>query len=202
MIGRNGAGKTTLFRLASGIYNPTEGQIEAKIQLCPLFRYGTGMNGQMAVIDNIFLIGAFYGLSVSEVKHKMKDILAFSELENFVYLPVKNLSAGQISRLSFSVFIQNRENFLAFDESTAMADILFQTKMGKYFQEMMADETKTVLMASHDLSELKRYCRTALWLEKGLLVKMGPIHEVIEEYKAFCQKIQSDPPPLPVPAVV
>lgn len=193
VIGRNGAGKSTLFRVMSGIYDPTEGSIEASAPVRPLFRYGTGMNGYMAVLDNIYMLGAFYGLSVSEVRKKIPEILAFSELEKFVYLPVKNLSSGQIGRLSFSVFIQNRENFLAFDESTAMADILYQKKMGEYFKKMMADDSKTVLMASHSVDDLKRYCRTAVWLEKGRIMKAGPVSEVLEEYRSFCAKLPAEP---------
>ncbi len=190
LIGRNGAGKTTLFRLASGIYSPTEGSIEARTPVWPLFRYGTGMNYHMSVCDNIFLIGAFYGLSVEEVKNKMEEILAFSELENFLFLPVKNLSAGQVVRMSFSIFIQNRENFLAFDESAAMADIPFQKKMQAYFGSLMADESKTVLMASHSLDDLKKYCRTAIWLEKGRIIKTGPVNQIADDYKKFCANLE------------
>jgi|GEM_PF-817122 len=186
VIGRNGSGKTTLFRLLSGIYAPTEGTIEAACPVRPLFRYGMGMNPQMTVLDNIFLIGSFYGLSVPDIRNRMETILAFSELDKLAYVPVKNLSAGQIGRLTFSVFIQNQEDFLAFDESTAMADNPFQAKMGSYFSRLMADETKTVLMASHNLNELRRYCKTAIWLESGQIARTGPVDEVASAYEEFC----------------
>lgn len=193
VVGRNGAGKSTLFRVSSGIYDPSEGSIEASAPLRPLFRYGTGMNSHMAVLDNIYILGAFHGLTASEVRKKIPEILAFSELEKFVYLPAKNLSSGQMSRLSFSVFIQSRENFLAFDESTATADLLFQQKMGEYFKKMMNDNSKTVLMASHSLEELKRYCRTAIWLEKGRLIKTGPVEEIIRDYQLYCANLPAEP---------
>ncbi len=188
LIGRNGAGKTTLFRVASGIYKPTEGTVLRHRTLTPLFKYGIGMNPHLAVIDNIYLLGAFYGLSVREVKEKLEAVLAFSELEKFLYLPVKNLSSGQIGRLSFSIFIQSRDTFLAFDETTALADLVFQKKMAEYFRQMMSSE-KTILMASHNLEELKRYCQRAVWLEQGEIRKTGPVQEVIEEYNAFVDSL-------------
>jgi len=184
LIGRNGAGKTTLFRVASGIYQPTEGTVLRSRTLTPLFKYGIGMNPHLAVIDNIYLLGAFYGLTVSGVKKKIEEILAFSELEKFLYLPVKNLSSGQIGRLSFSVFIQSQKAFLAFDETTALADLAFQKKMAEYFRQMMSSEM-TVLMASHNLEELKYYCQRAVWVEQGEIRKIGPVQGVMGEYNAF-----------------
>ena len=183
-VGRNGAGKTTLFRVACGIYLPTEGRVTRKAVLKPLFRYGTGMNPYLAVIDNIYLLGAFYGLSIREVDVKLEEILAFSELEKFLYLPVKNLSAGQIGRLCFSVFIQGRDSFFAFDETTALADLAFQKKMSDYFKRMMGSPEKTVLMAAHNLEELKTHCQRAVWLEAGRVRMDGPCGEVVDAYRS------------------
>lgn len=183
-VGRNGAGKTTLFRVACGIYLPTEGCVTRNAVLKPLFRYGTGMNPYLAVIDNIYLLGAFYGLSVREVDERLEEILVFSELEKFLYLPVKNLSAGQIGRLCFSVFIHGRDNFFAFDETTALADLAFQKKMSEYFKRMMSSPEKTVLMAAHNLEELKIHCQRAIWLEAGSVRMDGPCEEVVAAYRS------------------
>lgn len=189
VIGPNGAGKTTLFRVVCGIYRPTEGCIIRNELLKPLFRYGTGMNPYMAVIDNIYLLGAFYGLSVREVNARLEEILAFSELEKFLYLPVKNLSAGQVGRLCFSVFIQSRDDFFAFDETTALADLSFQKKMSEYFKRMMSSPEKTVLMAAHNLEEIKAYCQRAIWLDEGRVRMDGPCEEVVGAYRASCEGI-------------
>jgi len=186
LVGSNGAGKTTLFRVACGIYHATEGRVVRSAALKPLFRYGTGMNPHLAVIDNIYLLGAFYGLSVREVDARLEEILAFSELEKFLYLPVKNLSAGQVGRLCFSVFIQGRDNFFAFDETTALADLGFQKKMSEYFKRMMRSPEKTVLMAAHNLEELKTHCQRAVWLEAGRVRMDGPCEEVVAAYRASC----------------
>jgi len=188
VIGRNGAGKTTLFRVAVGIYSPTEGTVEKQKPLIPLFKYGIGMNPHLPVIDNIYILGAFYGFSVKEIKMKLPGILSFAELEEFPYMPVRNLSSGQVQRLSFSVFMQTEEPFLAFDESLALADFRFQKKTGDYFKNLM-NSNRTILVASHSLGALRQYCRKAIWLEQGEIVEMGDTNEIINKYEKFCLQI-------------
>ncbi|HNV86591.1 MAG TPA: ATP-binding cassette domain-containing protein [Candidatus Omnitrophota bacterium] len=185
VIGRNGAGKTTLFRIAVGIYSPTEGTIEKRKPLIPLFKYGIGINPHLPVIDNIYIIGAFYGFSVKEIRTKLPEILAFAELEDFPYMPVRNLSSGQAQRLNFSVFMQTDDPFLAFDESLSLADFRFQKKTGQYFRSLMSSN-RTVLMASHSLGALRQYCRKAVWLEQGEIVEIGNAEEIISKYEKFC----------------
>jgi len=191
VIGRNGAGKTTLFRVAAGIYKPTSGRIQQKENVKSLFRYGLGLNAQLSVLDNIYLMGAYYGMLVAEVRKKLDEILDFSELEEFLYAPVKHLSSGQVQRLCFSVFIQSRESFMAFDESTSMADLRFQKKVGMFFDDLFRSD-QTLLLASHNLSDLAARCRHAIWLEKGGLQAYGPTAEVIKGYQDFCDQYEAE----------
>ena len=193
VLGRNGSGKTTLFRVAAGIFRPTSGRVIREKPLVPLFRYGLGLAPDLAVLDNIFLLGAFHGLVAKEVKKKLEAILAFSELEEFLYVPVKKLSSGQVQRLNFSVFMQSETDFLAFDESTALADLEFQLKVSRYFDELMRSG-KTVLMASHDLEFLGASCQKGIWLERGEIRQTGPVREVIRAYQEFCAAEASSAP--------
>jgi len=186
LIGQNGAGKSTLLRVTSGIYKPSSGSIRLKKPLTPLFRYATGLHPYLAVIDNIYILGAYYGLSVFEIGRKLDEILDFAELEELRYLPVKKLSAGQYQRLCFSVFMQTHETFLAFDESMSLADLRFQKKTASYFNALMNNPEKTVIFASHALSHIREFCKRAVWLESGNIRKIGPVDEITREYEAAC----------------
>lgn len=188
IIGRNGAGKTTLLRIATGIYRPTGGSLSRTKPLTPLFRYAIGLSPYLPVIDNIYIVGAFYGLSILEIGKKIEEILDFAELGDLRFLPVKKLSAGQYQRLSFSVFKQNHDSFLAFDESMSLADHRFQKKSGDYFSTLMKDTEKTVIFASHALGHIRKYCQKAIWLECGEIRKIGPAEEIAREYEKFCSR--------------
>lgn len=194
IIGLNGAGKTTLFRIASGIYLPTEGRIDAQEPLMPFFSYRVGMNPLLSVLDNIYIMAAFYGILVKDIGKKIREILDFAELEAFAQTPVRFLSTGQLLRLTFAIFIQTRDNFLAFDENPGFGDLRFELKARQYFNRLIADPEKTILMASHALDMLQHYCRRAIWIHEGKLHIDGPVVEVIKEYRDFCKL------PLPVPS--
>ncbi len=195
IIGLNGAGKTTLFRIASGIYAPTEGRVYSQERLVPFFSYHVGMNPLLSVLDNIYIMAAFYGIVVKEICEKIQDILDFSELEVFAQTPVRFLSTGQMLRLTFSVFAQTRDRFLAFDENPGFGDLRFEQKARQYFNQLIADPEKTILMASHALDLLPNYCRRALWLHEGQLRMDGPVPEVLKAYRDFCQ-LPATPLPL------
>ncbi|MDP3921244.1 MAG: ATP-binding cassette domain-containing protein [Candidatus Omnitrophota bacterium] len=186
LIGRNGAGKTTFFRVASGIYPATTGTVRRTVPISPLFRYGIGMNPHLPVIDNVYILGAFYGLSAGRIKRKLEEIIDFCELEKLLYLPVKNLSSGQVQRLSFSVFAQSDDAFLAFDESASLADARFQKKCDSYFKQLMTSD-KTILIASHNQEILSRYCGRAIWLEEGRMQAFDSCGKTLAAYGKFCQ---------------
>jgi ABC-type polysaccharide/polyol phosphate transport system ATPase subunit len=187
LIGRNGAGKTVLLRVVTGIFQPTEGTIHRTQPITPLFRYSLGVDPQLSVLDNIYVVGAFYGLLKKEIDQKLVEILDFCELKDFLLLPVKNLSSGQSQRLNFSIFIHARNSFLAFDEATVFSDFSFRQKTDAYFDQVMASD-KTILMTSHDLGRLERYCPKAIWLEQGRILESGPTAGILDRYRKFCTK--------------
>ncbi len=185
LIGRNGAGKTTLLRILSGIYQPTSGTVRSSAEIHTLFNFGVGFNPYLSVLDNIYVLGAFQGLLVSEVKEVLEEIVAFSELGDFLYMPAKDLSSGQKQRLLFSVFIKSKSDFLLFDESISVADQAFQIKSQNWFKKMMTS-SKTLILSSHSHAFLKEHCPRTLWLEKGVLRADGPSAAIIKDYSDFC----------------
>jgi len=187
ILGANGAGKTTLLRLLAEILEPTSGHIECCELPHPLFKYGMGMNPILPVIDNVYLLGAFHGLSVEEINKKIDEIISFAELEPFLYVSLRSLSSGQKQRLLFSVFIQSHRSFLAFDESTSAADLRFKTAIGVYFDKLM-NSSKTLIMTSHNLQFLSQHCTRAIWLEKGEIKEIGNPKALIKDYKKYALK--------------
>lgn len=186
LIGKNGAGKTTLFRVLSGIYKPTSGSVLKTRDVQTLFNFAVGLNPALSVMDNIYVLGAYQGLLVSEIKGMLEEIIEFSELKDFLYVPAKDLSSGQKQRLLFSVFIKNRSDFLLFDESFSVADLSFQTKTEAWFKKTL-NSPRTLIMASHNLPFLQAHCSRALWLDKGVLRADGPADQVIKAYSDFCK---------------
>lgn len=188
LIGHNGAGKSTLLRVAAGIYQPTEGSVTRRAPMLPLFRYGVGLQPDLPVIDNLYILGAFYGILRHEIDGMMESLLDFADLGDLRHVEVKNLSSGQVARLTFSVFTRSRATFLAFDESMAMADIAFQQKARRFFRKLMNNNT-TFLMASHSLASLPEYCTRAVWLDRGEIKMEGAVDEVLKEYVAFSKPL-------------
>lgn len=187
LVGKNGSGKTTLLRLLAGIMKPTEGLIRNKTDFSVLFNYGVGLNPYLPVIDNVYLIGALHGILVKEITKRLEEIIEFSGLRDFLYMQVKDLSAGQQQRLFFSIFAHTSSAHLAFDESTSMADLSFSEKTRTFFASAM-NSRKTILISSHDMKFIDQYCQRVLWLEQGRIRMAGTPGEVIPRYQEYCLK--------------
>ena len=185
LVGRNGAGKTTLLRILAGIYRPGSGSVRTPEDIQALFNYGLGFNPHLSVADNIYVLGAYQGLTVDEIREKMQVILEFSSLQDLLYLPAKDLSSGQKERLLFSVFVQTRSRCLLLDESITLADLGFQKKSEDWLRQA-AESSRTILMTSHNLDLLRRHCPRILWLEKGSLIADGASDGILEEYARHC----------------
>lgn len=184
IIGKNGSGKTTLIRILTGIYGKTSGNIEVKVEPKALFRSSTGFNIDLSIIDNIYLFGAVHGMERNFLTGKIDRMLELAGLYPLRFSPLKHLSAGQIQRLALSVFFQNTSDFLIFDECLAFIDQSFVQKCEVYFKDLACSE-KTVVIITHDNSFLKKYCRTAIWLDEGNIRMYGDAESVISEYERF-----------------
>lgn len=181
IIGRNGAGKSTLLRILSRITEPTEGRICIEGRIASLLEVGTGFHQELTGRENIFLNGAILGMARAEIIRKFDEIVAFSEVEDFLDTPVKRYSSGMYVRLAFAVAAHLEPEILIVDEVLAVGDSAFQKKcLGK--MGSFAESGRTVLFVSHNLDAVRSLCRTAVWLKNGSIQMHGQAGEVIDTY--------------------
>ncbi len=182
IIGRNGAGKSTLLKVVSGIYKPTEGKAISAGRIAPMLELGSGFDPELPGRDNIFLNGAILGFPEEFLKSKYEEIVAFSELGDFINMPIKTYSSGMMMRLAFSVATIIEPEILIVDEILAVGDASFQEKSRARMLQLMSGGT-TVLFVSHDLEQIRRMCDRVLWLERGQVMKIGETNEVCDQYE-------------------
>ena len=187
LIGLNGEGKSTLLRVIAGIYTSTTGSVDLKGSVSALFQTILGMNGDLSVVDNIYLYGAVHGLKRSELTPKLHEILKFSNLRETMFSPLKELSAGQKQRLSLSVFLRTRADLMIVDESLAYLDKVFLKQYDSYFEKHLSDPTKTLLLVSHEPDYIRRFTNRVLWLKDGKVYRDGETESVLSEYEIFCK---------------
>jgi lipopolysaccharide transport system ATP-binding protein len=181
IIGQNGAGKSTLLKLLSRITEPTEGRILIDGRIASLLEVGTGFHQELTGRENIFLNGAILGMTRAEIVRKFDEIVAFSEVEEFLDTPVKRYSSGMYVRLAFAVAAHLEPEILIVDEVLAVGDSAFQKKcLGK--MGSFAQSGRTVLFVSHNLDAVRGLCQTGIWLKKGNIEMNGPASEVIDAY--------------------
>lgn len=181
IIGRNGSGKSTLLKILAGIYTPDSGNVEINGGISPFLELGVGFNPELSGKDNIYLNGSILGLPLKEISRKFDEIVAFSELERFINLKVKNYSSGMYVRLAFSVAIHANKDILLMDEVLAVGDADFQAKCFNAFHRIM-EEGKTIVFVSHDLNVVKKYSNRVLLLQNGETDLIGNPDEVIAKY--------------------
>jgi homopolymeric O-antigen transport system ATP-binding protein len=181
IIGRNGAGKSTLLKILSRITVPTEGRIRIDGRIASLLEVGTGFHQELTGRENIFLNGAILGMTRAEITRKFDQIVAFSEIEEFLDTPVKRYSSGMYVRLAFAVAAHLEPEILIVDEVLAVGDAAFQKKcLGK--MESFAQSGRTVLFVSHNMEAVRSLCQRGVWLKDGRLHRDGIAGEIVEEY--------------------
>lgn len=183
ILGFNGAGKSTLLKVIAGVLKATEGSITTKGRIAPLLELGAGFDLQYTGAENIYLYGAVLGYSKDFIKEKFNEIVEFSELGDFINVPVKNYSSGMKSRLGFSIATIVEPDILILDEVFAVGDAKFRKKSEKKIKSMFKDGV-TVLFVSHNIEQVKNICNKAILLEKGKLLAEGDVKEVCEIYES------------------
>ena len=183
VIGRNGAGKSTLLKVVSGIYKPTSGKAVSAGRIAPMLELGSGFDQELSGHDNIFLNGAILGFSEDFLKEKYDEIVAFSELGEFIRQPIKTYSSGMMMRLAFSVATIVEPEILIVDEILAVGDASFQQKSRARMLELMQGGT-TVLFVSHAMSQIREMCDRVLWLDQGRVKMLGDTQTVCDAYEA------------------
>ncbi len=181
VIGPNGGGKSTLLKVLAGIYRADSGSVCVDGRLSPFIELGVGFQPDLNARDNIRVNGTLLGLSPKEVDERFDEIVGFAELERFVDQKLKNYSSGMQVRLAFAIAIQVPFEILLLDEVLAVGDQSFQEKCFETF-ERFRDEGKTIVLVSHDLNSIGRYCDRALLLQGGVCTALGPAQEVVELY--------------------
>lgn len=181
IVGRNGSGKSTLLKLLAGIYAPSAGSVQVNGKLTPFIELGVGFNQELSGRENVFLNGALLGFSRKEMDVMYDDIVEFAELERFMDQKLKNYSSGMQVRLAFSIAIRAKGDILLLDEVLAVGDAAFQQKCFNYFEQLKRDK-RTVVFVSHDMGALRRFCTTAVYIDKGRLTHAGSVTEVADIY--------------------
>ncbi len=181
LVGANGSGKSTLLKTITGIYKPYEGQVRVNGMIAPLIELGAGFDGELTARENVYLNGAFFGLSRDFMNARFDDIIDFAELWEFVDVPVKNFSSGMAARLGFAIATLVKPDILICDEILSVGDMKFQEKCEDRMQEMMSGGT-TLLFVSHSIEQVKKICKRAIFLNHGQILLDGEVNEVCNEY--------------------
>ena len=183
IIGHNGAGKSTLLKVISGILKPTTGSVQVNGTIVPMLELGSGFDFDLTGRENVFLNGAILGYSEQFLKEKYEEIVAFSELGQFIDVPLRNYSSGMVMRLAFSIATVVQPDILIGDEILAVGDAAFQEKSKRRMLELMGGGT-TVLFVSHSIQQIREMCNKVIWLERGGVVMAGDTESICNAYEA------------------
>lgn len=181
LIGHNGSGKTTLLRVLAGVYEPGEGEVMVDGHVAPLFDISLGMDQEATGYENIVLRGLFLGMTHQQIEEKIDDIADFTELGEFLDLPIRTYSAGMRMRLAFSVSTSIHPDILLLDEGIGTGDAAFMAKTRQRLEDFTS-KAAIIVLASHSEPLIERMCTKAALLEHGRLIAMGPVSEVLAQY--------------------
>ena len=188
VVGRNGSGKSTMLKILAGVYQPTSGDVQLNGKLTPFIELGVGFNPELSGRDNVFLNGALLGFTRKEMEAMYDEIVAFAELEPFMDQKLKNYSSGMQVRLAFSVAIKARNDIMIFDEVLAVGDEAFQRKCIDIFEQYKASG-QTVVLVTHDMETVKKFCNRAVLIQDGTIIKEGDPVQVADEYSRLNQAV-------------
>jgi ABC-2 type transport system ATP-binding protein len=182
LIGQNGAGKTTLLRVLAGVYPPTSGTAQVVGRVSPMFDLSLGMSADATGLENIRVCGALWGLKPAEVEAGVDDVVEFTELGDYLKIPVRTYSAGMLLRLSFAIATLRQPEILLLDEIIGVGDANFRAK-AKARLSRMVSHAQILVVSSHSDDIIRDLCEKAIWLDKGGIVVFGPVNEVLAAYK-------------------
>ena len=182
LIGLNGSGKSTMLKIIAGVLKPTKGSVTVRGSVAPLIELGAGFDYDLTAGENIFLNGAILGYAREDMERYYDDIVEFSELKDFMNVPVKNFSSGMVSRLAFSIATIGQPDILLVDEVLSVGDFLFQQKCEQRIRKMKEHGT-TLLFVSHSIDQVQSLCSKVVWLEKGHLKMQGDSMEIGNMYR-------------------
>ncbi|MBQ0146530.1 MAG: ABC transporter ATP-binding protein [Lachnospiraceae bacterium] len=182
IIGTNGSGKSTMLKIITGVLSQTTGTVETEGNISALLELGAGFNMDYTGIENIYMNGTMMGFTRAQMDEKLDDILEFAEIGDFVYQPVKTYSSGMFVRLAFALAINVDPDILIVDEALSVGDVFFQSKCYKRMEEIRKNGT-TILMVTHDMGSIIKYCDKVVVLNRGDKIAEGPAGEMVDLYK-------------------
>ena len=188
VIGHNGAGKSTLLKIVAGILKPTSGVIKTNGKII-LLNLGAGFDMEATAEENIYLNGAILGFSRKQMKERYNSIVEFSELKDFMTLPLKNFSSGMVSRLGFSIAIDVRPDLMLIDEVLSVGDTNFQKKCLDKIQELKKSGV-SFMFVSHNINQVQNLCENTLWIENSKVMGYGDSKDICAKYKEYCLNLQ------------
>ena len=183
LVGLNGSGKSTLLKTIAGVYKPSKGKVTVRGSIAPLIELGAGFDMDLTARENIYLNGTVLGFSPKYLDEKFDEIVEFSELQNFLDVPLKNYSSGMVARIAFAIATVTEPDLLIVDETLSVGDVFFQEKCERRIQSFIDSGNVTVLFVSHSMKQVERICERAIWIEKGVQRMDGPVEEVVEAYE-------------------
>lgn len=182
LIGTNGAGKSTLLKLITGVLTPSAGQIEVNGKISALLELGAGFNHEYTGMENIYFNGTLLGYTKEQMEERVPQIVEFAGIGDYIYQPVKSYSSGMFARLAFAMAINVEPDILIVDEALSVGDIYFQSRCFKKMDEIKQNGT-TILLVTHDMSSVVKYCDKVVILNHGAVVKEGSPKEMVDIYK-------------------
>lgn len=182
IVGKNGSGKSTLLKIIAGVLSPTGGEVAIRGKISALLELGAGFNPEYTGLENIYLNGTMMGYSHGEMAKKVKDIIAFADIGDYIYQPVKTYSSGMFARLAFAVSISVEPDILIVDEVLSVGDARFQVKCIDKMKELKTMGT-TILFVSHATEQIKRFCNKAIWMQDGEIRQLGEAGETVDLYE-------------------
>lgn len=185
IIGKNGSGKSTMLRAIAGIFSPDKGSINLHGHSISLLSIGVGFNKKLTGKENIYLSGMLLGFSEEEIEEKIGDIIKFADIGDFIYKPVKTYSSGMYSKLAFAITAILETDIMLIDEVLSVGDAKFKEKSYNKMKELISDETRTVIIVSHNLDTIKELCDEVLWINDGEMIKQGDPEEILPQYQEF-----------------
>lgn len=184
IVGLNGAGKSTLLKTISGIIKPIQGSVLTKGSIAPLIELGAGFDMELTARENIYLNGAVLGYSNKFISEKFNEIVEFSELHEFIDVPLKNYSSGMVARIAFGIATLVKPDILIVDEILSVGDFKFQEKCEAKIKQLMSGGT-TVILVSHSIEQIEEMCNVVVWLDKGRVKMFGDTETVCNAYKSI-----------------
>jgi teichoic acid transport system ATP-binding protein len=188
LVGKNGSGKSTMLRAIAGIFSPDEGTIDTHGRRVSLLSIGVGFNKKLTGRENIYLSGMLLGFTEEQIAEKEEAIIKFAGIGDFIDKPVKTYSSGMYSKLAFAITAILETDIMLIDEVLSVGDRRFKKKSYKKMKELISDDTRTVVIVSHNLDTINELCDEVLWLNDGEKIDMGPTEEILPRYAEFMDK--------------